>query len=282
MSYRYAFREVGLNFLREPTGVLSSVITLALSLLIFNSFLLITLNLKSIADDFKGKMEMEVYLKDGIKKEEISSFHNKLKDIPEIEEVIFKSKHEALEEMKKFFKPELLEGLETNPLPASFLIKLKKPYKSFAEMEKLSLQIKEFKRVEDVQYGEEWVKRMDEAIFVFLMVDILFGLLIAGLVMMIVAGNIRNMINSKRQSIQIIKLLGADAAFISRPFFLQGLIQGGLAGIVSVLLFYLVYLIFVSNFFEIEFLSFNLVLWIILFTLLLGGVGSLLSVRKYI
>lgn len=282
MSYRYAFREVGLNFLREPTGVLSSVITLALSLLIFNSFLLITLNLKSIADDFKGKMEMEVYLKDGIKKEEISSFHNKLKDIPEIEEVIFKSKHEALEEMKKFFKPELLEGLETNPLPASFLIKLKKPYKSFAEMEKLSLQIKEFKRVEDVQYGEEWVKRMDEAIFVFLMVDILFGLLIAGLVMMIVAGNIRNMINSKRQSIQIIKLLGADAAFISRPFFLQGLIQGGLAGIVSLLLFYLVYLIFVSNFFEIEFLSFNLVLWIILFTLLLGGVGSLLSVRKYI
>lgn len=282
MSYRYAFKEVGLSFLREPANILGSVVTLALSLLVFNSFLLITLSLKGITDEFRGKMGMEVYLKDDVRSEKISLLFNKLNTIVEIEEVTFKSKDEALEEMKRFFDQELLEGLEVNPLPASFLIKLKEPYRIFVEMEKLSPQIEKLEGVEGVEYGREWSQKIDEAIFAFMMVDIFFGLLIAGLVIMIVAGNIRNMINSKKESIQIIKLLGADAAFVSRPFFLQGLIQGGLAGIVSLSLLYLVYLVFAFNFFKIGFLSFNLALFIILSTLLLGGMGSLLAIRKHI
>lgn len=282
MSYRYAFREVGLSFLRQPMGVLGSIITLSLSLLVFNTFLLVTLSLKDVAENFKRKMELEVYLKDNLKRGEISTLYNRFSSMPKVEEVVFKSKQEALEEMKGFFKPELLEGLETNPLPASFLVKLKKPYQAFAEMEKVSSEIKGFEGVEDVEYGGEWVKRIDQAIFVFLLVDMFFGLLIAVLVMMIVAGNIRNMINSKAETISTIKLLGADKGFISRPFFLQGLIEGGLAGLVSLGLLYLIYLIFISNFFRVEFLSLNLGLSIILCALLLGGVGSLLALRRHI
>jgi cell division transport system permease protein len=282
LSYRYSFREMGLSFLRQPITFLGSVVTLALSLLVFNTFLLVTLSLKNVAEEFKSKMEIEVYLRDDLKKEEISTFYNKLMGMPEIEEVTFKSKDEALKEMKKFFKPELLEGLETNPLPASFLIKLKKPYQGFADMEKVSSKIKGFGGVEDVEYGGEWVKKIDQAIFVFLLIDIFFGLLIAILVMMIVAGNVRNMISSRAEAISTIKLLGGNRAFISRPFFLQGLIEGGLAGIISLGLFYLVYRIFISNLFRVEFLPLDLALSIVLSAILLGGVGSLLALSRHI
>ena len=281
MSYRYAFKELGVSLLREPLAILGSVFTLALSLLVFNSFLLVTLNLKKITDDFKSRMEMEVYLKDDLKKEDISLLYGKFKDIPEIEEATFKSKEDALNEMKKYFSPELLEGLQTNPLPASYLVKLKEPYKVFAAMEKVSSQIKGFEGVEDVEYGGEWVKKIDQTIFVFLLVDIFFGLLIAILITMIVAGNTGNMINLKKESIEVSKLLGADAAFITRPFFLQGLIYGALAGIASLLLLYLVCRVFSSNFFRIGFLPINLALIIVLATALLGGVGSLISVRSH-
>jgi cell division transport system permease protein len=98
---------------------------------------------------------------------------------------------------------------------------------------------------------------------------------------MIVAGNTGNMINLKKESIEVSKLLGADAAFITRPFFLQGLIYGALAGIISLLLLYLVCQVFSSNFFRIGFLPINLALIIILATALLGGVGSLISVRSH-
>lgn len=282
MSYRYASREMGKSFISEPGTVWASIITLALSLLVFNSFLVVTLSLKKIAEEFKGKMETEVYLRDDLKKEDVSSLYKTLGSKIEIEEVVFRSKDEALEEAKRFFKAELLEGLETNPLPASFSIKFKEPYKAFAEMEKLSLEIKKLQGVEDVEYGRDWAKEIDRVILAFLIVDIFFGLLIGGLVMMIVAGNVRNMISSKRESIQVIKLLGADRAFITRPFFLQGLVQGGLSGITSLLLLYLVYRVFISNFFKIGFLSFDLALSIVLCAMLLGGVGSLLAIRRHI
>lgn len=281
MSYRYAFKELAASLLREPVTILGSVFTLALSLLVFNSFLLVTLNLKKITDDFKSRMEIEVYLKDGLKEKDISLLYSKLRSIPAIEEVTFKSKNDALKEMKKYFDPELLEGLQTNPLPASYLVRLKQPYKIFATMEKVSSQVKGFEGVEDVEYGGEWVKRIDQTIFVFSLVDIFFGLLIAILVVMIVSGNIRNMINLKRESLEISKLLGADAAFITRPFFLQGLIYGALAGVTSLLLLYLVCRAFSSTFFRIGFLPVNLALIIVLATVLLGGVGSLISVRSH-
>ncbi len=282
MSYRYAFREVGKSLIREPGTFLAPIVTLGLSLLVFNSFLLVTLTLKGITDDFKRKMEMEVYLGDDLKEGDISLLASRFGNMEQIEEVVFKSKDEALEEAKRFFKAELLQGLETNPLPASFSIKLKKPYKTFVDMEKLSMEIMKFQGVEGVEYGKEWARKIDQVILAFLLADIFFGLLIATLVMMIVAGNVRNMIGSQKESIHVVKLLGADSTFITRPLFLQGLIQGGLAGTASLLLLYLVYLVFISNFFKMRFLSFDLALSIVLCTLLLGGVGSLFAIRKYV
>ena len=113
-------------------------------------------------------------------------------------------------------------------------------------------------------------------------IALLLGLIVGVGAILLIANTIQLSIYSKRDAIEIMKLVGATPSFIRRPFLLagafQGLVAGGVAtGILNLLLFVIRY--FVP---EIQFFIQQVLLLLIVTGIMLGIIGSRLAIRRYL
>lgn len=147
--------------------------------------------------------------------------------------------------------------------------------------------------VENVQYGEETVKKLFEVVNVSRNIGIV---LIIGLVftaMFLISNTIKITIFARRREIEIMKLVGATNWFIRWPFFLEGLFLGALGAVIPITVLVVSYnslvniaVPYIQGSF-VELLPFSPFVFQISAILLLIGVligiwGSLMSVRKFL
>jgi cell division transport system permease protein len=282
MSFTYWLKEAFYGFWREKSTSLISVLTLSFSILVLNIFLVLTWNMKKIESQIKERIEMEVYLKDDLKPEKQEKIKSTILGMPGVRAVFFKSKAAALEEMKKIFPPNILNDLESNPLPSSFVIKLKEKEKSFVHIELLASQIKNISGVEDLEYGGTYLKKLETIVSTFFWVDFFFGIFIALSILLLVANTIRLIISSRAESIEVLKLLGASKKLISTPFRLEGMIHGFLSGVLSLVFLFIFSKVFSYHFIKIDFLPLELIIIVALGSILLGWMGSIIAVGRFL
>jgi cell division transport system permease protein len=130
---------------------------------------------------------------------------------------------------------EVLESLETNPLPHTLVVR---PTESAAveELEQLATALGSNEQVDLVKIDTEWVERLN-AILDFLRRVVLMGSALLIIAVIIITGNtIRLDIQSRRDEIEIVKLLGASDGFVRRPFLYIGLWYGIIGGGFALLL----------------------------------------------
>ena len=134
----------------------------------------------------------------------------------------------------------------------------------------------------EVDFGEEWVERLDQWIQIFFIVDLTMGFLIGGASLFVIFNTILFTVFSKREEIEIMSLVGATEGFIRRPFLvagsLYGLLGGGLAALLILGLTHLAR----TRLPEIASLEGEFLFGIVGFGLLLGLGGSSLSVRRFV
>lgn len=286
MKIRYIIKETFRGFGAAKFSTFASVLTIAISLSLITIFTTLYLTSNKLIKSIKEKVEIEVFLNEKITTEEVNSLIDKIRTIGGIKQVTFVSKEEAKRIFEKDWGKEMLEVLDYNPLPPSFKINLYEEYKTVDRMNKIKSQLSTLNKVEEVKFPEENLHIIEEnssAIMYVLLVILtttLFGSIF------LVANTIRLVINSRRKVIQIHKLLGATNAFIITPYFLQGLLQGILGGIISLGVLYVVFMYYLSKFqqanIKIEFFDIYTMLYICLAGILLGSFGSLLSARKFL
>jgi cell division transport system permease protein len=238
--------------------------------------------MKKLESRIKERIEMEVYLKDNVGEDEQNIIKTKILQKPGVKTVTFKSKEKALEEMKRIFPPNILKDLESNPLPSSFVIKLKEKEQTSTHIELLAGQIKNIPGVEDVEYGGTYLKKLENIVKTFFWVDFFFGVFIAFSIILLVSNTIRLIISSRAESIETFKLLGAGKKLISAPFRLEGMIHGFLSGILSLIFLFIFARIFSSYFVKVDFIPFELALMVALASLLWGWIGSIIAVGRYL
>jgi len=258
------------------------VVCIASSFLVFNTFLLITQNLRGIEQKLKGEVQIEVYLNDDITPLQLYLLLQSVKRFPEVEKVEYRSKQQALVQLKNYLGKDLLEGLDSNPLPASFLLSLKREHRGFEQVAEVASKVKGKQGVEDVEFGGAWLKKLDQTISIFLIVDIIFGIFIAIAVIMIVSNFMRVVVLSQAEPIHIMSLMGASKGDISFPLLVQGLLLGGAGASVGVLFLWMVYLIFASQILTITFLPFYMIPGLVGWGMILGIGGSFFSIRKHL
>jgi cell division transport system permease protein len=274
-------------------GFLITTLTTAISMAILGIFLMVFFNLHEMVGKWREKFQIVVYLKDDIPKKELNNLKGFLKSRQEIEKFLLISKEEALVKFKNKLNDlkTIMDKLESNPLPASFELVLKKKYRNFDTIKAIAEDLKKFKGIEDLEYGKIWLERLETILFFLKFIVIAIGGFICLGIIFIISNTIKLSLYSRKDEIEIMQLVGATDWFIKRPFLLQGMIQGLLGVILSIAILYGLYLAFIinlqtSDFFvgdhSFLFIPPSILGFLILLGLLIGCVGSYISLRKFL
>jgi len=266
--------------------------TIAITFIIFISFLLIVLNLSVFQKNWVDQLQIILYFKDSANSVAIDKTKQQVIAHEEVDSVQYVSSSEALNILKDSLKGQdgILEGLVKNPLPSSLEIKIKEEYLTLEGVEQFVDKIKNIKYLDDIEYGQKWLERF---ITFFEMLKIT-GLVLGGFLFLftlfIISNTIKLMVYNRRAEIEIMKLVGATNRFIKMPFCIEGVFQGIIGASFALIFLFISLNIFLNSFTSalhfylgtshFVFLDFTITLYVLLLGALLGLSGSLLSLNS--
>lgn len=284
--------ETWLNIKSNKTPNIIAVITIAIALSIFGLFFLILINFHSIIDSWGERVNIVLYLKEQSSQKDLKTIKNYLASKKEIDSISYISKERALEEFKTRLGDNntILEGLETNPLPSSFVVKLKKEYRNSIFINNFVKDARRLQAVEDVEYGRDWVEKFEIFKSIIQMITFVMGGLLGLAIILIIYNTIKLTVYSRREEIEIMKLVGATHRFIKGPFVIGGMIQGTIAALLSLLTLWVLYKTFIVQITapignllglkQILFFNTYLALIFIFISFILGTIGSFLAIGR--
>jgi cell division transport system permease protein len=277
MSLSFFIKESISGFFREKGSTLTSLVSLTFFFLIFGIFLLVTYNLYAFSQKVKSRMEIDVYLKDGLTQKETDELKDKIIRLEGVEQAIFRSRGKALQELKGYLGENVLEGLESNPLPSSWVVKVKPAYRNMDKMEEISIQLKKLFGVDEVDYGRFWVGKIENVFKISLWINLTLGVFMVSGSLFTMMQTLRNIRRSRAEELRLYSLLGAKSRFSRKIFLFEGIINGTVSAFLSLLILYLLFSLFSYFGFELNFLPLILSIAFVLFGFLLGGFAGLLS-----
>jgi cell division transport system permease protein len=286
------FKKALQDILRNRFLNIVTIITIAISILIVSAFALFIINAHDIMTAWKKGIHVMAYLKPDTDMNDIKELQNRLGEITGVKNVLFISKHEALERLKSQLKNQssLIKDLKENPLPDAFEIILNPSFQKWEKIKTLAAQVESMKIVDEVEYGRQWLSRFIQIFNLFKITGYsLIGLFFFGAIF-IVANTIRLVIYSRRDEVEIMRLVGACDRFIKTPFYIEGIIQGALGGVLGVFVLSTLYMILSSNvsrgiskdLFTIRFLPVGVFSLILLSSMLVGWIGCYISLKQYL
>jgi len=251
-------------------------------------FALVAINLRQALRGLEERVEIVAFILRGTPSESIAVASQDIAAFPEVQDVNYVSEEEALQRART----ELVEfrdayrDLQVNPLPASIEVRLKDGYRDAISVERVAQRLKGFGFVDDVRYGREWVQKLDYLRNITGLVGLVIGLAFAAVAVVIIGVTIRLTILQRAREISIMRLVGATNWFIRGPFLLEGALKGLLGGLLSLVLCYAGYLLFRDEsggtFAGLVFFRPEQMLLVVVFGVLLGLAGSLVSVGRHL
>jgi len=270
----------------------TTIITISVSVLIAGAFALFLMNANDIMNTWKKGIRVMVYLKPDIPEIKIGELERRIQGMDGVRDVQFISKNEALQRLKNQMKrqPSLLENLKENPLPDAFEIRLGESFQNRNRIEALAERLSSLVQVEDVEYGQIWLGRFMSIINLFRLTGYAMGGLFFLAAVFIVANTIRLVLYSRREEVEIMRLVGATDGFIKAPFYIEGLIQGALGGMIGLAVLFVIFLLVSLNveqgltagLFAIRFLSPGASCGILACSMFVGWLGCYLSLKQFL
>ncbi|HKQ26445.1 MAG TPA: permease-like cell division protein FtsX [Burkholderiales bacterium] len=213
---------------RQPfaTGLNVIVIGIALSLPV--GFYLGIDNLQAFSHQLSSDPQVSIFMAMDAGQADVSVVERRLRAHPEVGRFSFIAREQALAKLKRSAGlADVLADLERNPLPDAFVVTARS--NDPATLEALRDQAARWPKVEHVQLDAEWARRLDAALGVGRLLVTLLAALLALALVAVTFNTIRLQILTRRDEIEVSKLIGATNPFIRRPFLYLGALQG-LAG----------------------------------------------------
>ena len=224
----YFLRKALGNIWTNPFLSLVTLSTIAISMLILGLFSLIYLNVQQSLQQMGGELQITAYLQETISSEQAKVLRSKVADWPEVERIIYISKEQALARFRSQLREYagILEGLKENPLPASLELTLMPQYGRSGNIKELSTRLGRLPGVAEVQYGRKWMAKLRVFVEVMKLVGITVGGLLLIATIFVISNTIKLTFYSRREELEIMRLVGATDFFIKAPFLIEGLLHG--------------------------------------------------------
>src|SRR5512135_111597 len=231
----YFVREAAISLWRSRLVNAVSVGTIAVSLFVLGAFLTVASGLGELVTRWTEKVQVIVYLEDGTEDRVRASLENRLREDPAVGAVEFVSREQALARFREMFRDlsSLPEDLGENPFPASLEVTLRADRQSPAEVQRMAKAFEGAPGVREIQYDLLWIERLATGVRLVRGLGAFLGgiLVLAGV--FTISNVIRLTIYAREDELDIMRLVGATRAYVKGPFVTEGMIQGGLGGLVA-------------------------------------------------
>ena len=286
MSISYTLRESVAGFRRAKLSSVLSVLTICISLLLLGLFVAVTVNAGRVVDALRARLEMEAFLVEPATDEEIASLIGTVQGLEGVERIVYISKDEAALIFKQEFGEDINQVLDFNPLPPSFKIILREPYRNAARANEVSAAVAGVKGIESVTYRRTLLEIIDTRAAGINKVMLTLGIIVSLSAVFLVSNTIRLAIHARKNILRTMELVGATRGFIRFPFLLEGLTQGLLGGLAAAGLLWFLF-DYAARLAPSEFAPYlsmppALYAGVVAAGMVLGFAGSLISVLRFV
>jgi cell division transport system permease protein len=239
MLIAIAFANALRGIRRASTTSSLAVLTIAIVLVLVGSASLLVQNMTGILDEFGAELQLTAYLDSSTSESDQRELAQVVAAAPGVDHVEFVTKKEALERFERIAGgPELLAGLEENPLPASLEIHLLPEARTAEAIGILESSLDGLPGIDELAQGQEWIESYSRAVSLIRAVALGISIVLGMAALMIVANTIRLAVYARRDELEILALVGASRTFVRVPFLLEGTLQGLLGGLIALLVVY--------------------------------------------
>ena len=275
---------------RNLLTAFTAIITIAIMLIVFSTFLAVNDTLDHMIDALGRRTNLVAYVQDAAPPSEVTALVQSVSARADVAEVVFVSREQAAADFRDTLSDlaEILDVIETNPFPASIEVRMADPEGLLPLADELRLQPV---LIEQVLVLADVVGRL---LRISNLARIGGGILIISLgavTLFVIFNTIRLAVFSRREEIEIMKLIGATDLFVRGPFVVEGAVIGFIGAGLSAIAVVAGYarvgptLESLVSFLPIQtqtgFVT-NLALFTMLMGVLIGSVGSYFSVRRYL
>ena len=286
-NFRDGIRSVFRNFSLSIASITCITITLVLVAIA----MVISANVDHFTKRLEETLTIVVYLKEDVTEEERNTIEEKIKGLNNYESLIYKSKDDWKQEMIDSSEElgTTLSYLDTNPLLDSITVKV-------TDIKSLSYAAEAIRNMEGVKSGKYGEDSVDKLVFIFDVVEKAMVVIVCALILVtafLISNTIKLTIFSRRNEIEIKRLVGTSNFAIRQPFIIEGFILGIIGSIIPIIITIYGYILIYDHFdgylfsHIVELIKpMNLVWFVSIILMIVGGLvgmfGSSRAVRKYL
>jgi cell division transport system permease protein len=288
INLQYVTKETTTNLRRNFFITFAAVLVVIVSMYLVGAVFVASFAVDRALTLQTKKVEVAVFLNQGITPDERASIQRDLVNMPEVASVKYESKAEAYETFKKLFRdePDIVENTTADALPESFRVKLKNPNQFSVVRDRLAGR----PGIQQIQDERKLLSRLLAVVRDVRLLGIAIVILLIIAAAVLIATTIRMAIFARRREIAIMKLVGATNWFIRIPFMLEGVIQGMVGAVLAMILLVATRPLYTNLLKSFKFLNLTVSYgeivvngaWVLAFGILIGAVGSVLGLRRFL
>ena len=225
------------------SGVTTTIaaLSVAVVLVLIGSFALVAGNMSGLLDQYGRQLRVTAYLEEGLSDEGRRSLAARVATVEGVISVELFSKEQAMDRFRDRLGADLLDGLETNPLPASLEVSLHPEHRTPEGIAIVVSALDGLPGIEELAEGQDWVDSYARVTSLVRAAGIGLGAVLGLAALLIVASTIRLAVYARRDELEILSLVGASRSYVRIPFLIEGTLQGAAGGAIAILMLYLAF-----------------------------------------
>lgn len=282
MNLLFTISEGFKGLFRARLSTTVTITSVIFSHLLIALFYIGAINVDSVIGDVRSKMELEIFLEEGLLEKNITQIQNKIKRIKGVAQIDYVSKKKAAEKFEQTFGHNIYDVLESNPLPASVIVTMKEQAQTYNAVKEITVEVQKIKGVDEVVYEEELMQIIDKYLMLVYIIALAIIIVLITITFILLYNTIRLTIYARRNIIDIMRLVGAQKGLIKRPFVIEGLLQGLIGSAIAGLITFFILRVITETIYPYLHSDPLLYLGLILLGMLIGFISSHLSVKKHL
>ncbi|RXK33256.1 cell division protein FtsX [Arsenophonus endosymbiont of Bemisia tabaci Asia II 3] len=236
-QWRYAWLNTLADMLRQPLATLLTVAVIAISITLPSLCYIVWKNVSQAAQQWYPAPLLTIYLDKSLDEKGAEQTVAGLKQLDGVKSVNYLSREEAMIEFRNWSGfGTALDLLDENPLPAVAIITPKIDFQNSQSLINLRNKVGQLAGIEDVRMDDSWFTRLAALTGLIGQIAMVIGILMVMAVFLVIGNSIRLNIFARRDTINVMKLIGATDGFIMRPFLNSGIILGFFGALLSLIL----------------------------------------------